>query len=259
MEKLKKALFYLALRQEENFANKTCSFIICWEMECDRFLVVECFDLKLPKRKIGLIIWDNEKEKIYGPFMLKNENTENKIKNVLFFEKNKVGLPEDLPTENTLHNYWFFKPDNFEIELHLTFATKPLTEICVSGFDKEEPKLKEVPNLLHNTSSNDNEYHQLRVFCNLYNSKEAADKKSIEQLINAGETKSTNPKFFNAFFRYLTTDYGTDEERNPDNEQTVKDMFHACKSDLERTITFEACNPKGEIHANLKELYSLED
>jgi hypothetical protein len=73
-----------------------------------RFWLIELFDLNFPLRKKGVMVWDNEKEKLYGPFV-------------------EEGV--------ALESYKFLKTVS-EVELYLYFTGQ--VDNCVSGFDKEK-------------------------------------------------------------------------------------------------------------------------
>ncbi len=137
-----------ALRKDGNFIDGTCLFNMCpekhKELFANKFWIIECFDLKNPKRKIGVMVWDNENEKLYGPFILKNKETKRPLKNMAFAQGNKIGVPEDLPVENTLEDYRFIKLPSSEIEFYLYFRGKVAADYCISGFREKELRFEQV-------------------------------------------------------------------------------------------------------------------
>ena len=90
------------------------------------------------------MVWDNEKEKLHGPFLRRNPFNQPRLDNkILLVNGSRVGFPENGSDENTLDGYKF--TDISEIELYLYFRDVGLSlDFCISGFDKEKLILEEV-------------------------------------------------------------------------------------------------------------------
>ncbi|MFA6397791.1 MAG: hypothetical protein WDK96_03025 [Candidatus Paceibacterota bacterium] len=143
----------IALRKEENFIHGTCLFNMCpvgqTDLHDDRFWIIECYDIKSKTpRMIGIMVYDNKKEKLYGPFLLKNLATKPKLENIAFSEGNKIGVPEELPRERTLKKYWFLETSNCpplkETVLLLCFSENDTPDSQVEGFDGEKITFRKI-------------------------------------------------------------------------------------------------------------------
>ena len=107
--------FMAALHNDKNFINEKFLFNMCPESQKElyngRFWIVDLFDLEMPVRKVGVMIWDDQKEKLYGPYIH--------------------------PENKTLDGYKFHGQAISSTELYLYFAEHNDYRVC--EFTKEEP------------------------------------------------------------------------------------------------------------------------
>lgn len=80
----------------------------------NRFWVVDILFPKSPFQRVGIFVWDNQENKLHGPFFLQKEDQDR--------------------TNFILEDYCFDSLGE-RLELHLFYQTGSLTRITVTGFE----------------------------------------------------------------------------------------------------------------------------
>ena len=135
-----------ALRENENFVEATCFFNMCSKSQKklfdNRYWIIELFSLCFPIQKIGVFIWDDKKEKLYGPFTLIFDPE--KSNSFCFIQSGKIVFSD---TNKTLQGYEFAKKmsdSSTEFYLHFQKNKKDVTSYRVNGFDEEHLTVEKV-------------------------------------------------------------------------------------------------------------------
>lgn len=84
-----------------------------------------------PSRLIGLLIWDNEREVLHGPQMVKH-----------LFNDSDSNDPH--PPECTIHKYAFITTETFQVELMVFVRDEAHRDFCISGFDDAALHMREI-------------------------------------------------------------------------------------------------------------------
>lgn len=145
---LKANLLLHALQKDVNFIEAACLFNMCpvdqTDLIHDRFWPIELSDAALPAKRIGLMVWDNKKEKLHGPIAVKTRGSVlNANRSVLITKGNTVGAIVQPYPFQILDGYKFEKTEK-GTEVYIYFTDPVNTDVCLSGFDEKELSLEEV-------------------------------------------------------------------------------------------------------------------